>query len=45
MRLQTTEKNELTKTKNKVINQSKKIVEFLPYKIIHHKTLGTNFPE
>ena len=33
MRLQTTETNKLTKTTNKVINQSKKIVESLPYKI------------
>ena len=33
MRLQTTETNKLTRTKNKVINQSKKIVESLPYKI------------
>ena len=32
MRLQTTETNKLTRTKNKV-NQSKKIVESLPYKI------------
>ena len=33
MRLQTTETNKLTKTTDKVINQSKKIVESLPYKI------------
>ena len=33
MRLQTTETKELTKIKNKVINQSKKIVESLQYKI------------
>ena len=33
MRLQTTETNKSIKTKSKTRNQSKKIVESLPYKI------------